>query len=87
MILKIDGVEYSFGTLYLFRPNKIDIRGKTLFESFWSSGGCLDSDYEPIQAEWKINVEKIPEQFRKYALEIDRVFNENVPFGCCGGCS
>ena len=27
-----------------------------------------------------------PEQYRKYAAEIDLVFNENVPYGCCGGC-
>lgn len=38
------------------------------------------------QGEWQINVNKIPEQFRKYAAEIDEVFNDNVPCGCCGGC-
>jgi len=36
--------------------------------------------------EWEINVMLLPEEFRKYALEIDEVFNTNVPYGCCGGC-
>lgn len=34
----------------------------------------------------EIDVNKIPEQFRKYATEINEVFNDNVPWGCCGGC-
>lgn len=38
------------------------------------------------QGEWQIDVERIPEQFRKYAAEIDQVFNDNVELGCCGGC-
>lgn len=36
--------------------------------------------------EWKIDVDRLPEQFRKYAEEIGKVFNENVEYGCCGGC-
>lgn len=36
--------------------------------------------------EWVINVEELPEELKKYALEIDKVFNENVEQGCCGGC-
>lgn len=38
------------------------------------------------QEEWRIDVDDIPEQFQKYAVEIDEVFNDNVPWGCCGGC-
>ena len=36
--------------------------------------------------EWEIDVDRLPEQFRKYAEEIGKVFNENVEYGCCGGC-
>lgn len=57
------------------------------YEAFWYSGGHLMPNYEgAVHGEWKIDVSKLPEQFRKYATEIDKVFNDNVPFGCCGGC-
>jgi hypothetical protein len=36
--------------------------------------------------EWIINESEIPEKYKKYALEIDEVFNDNVQQGCCGGC-
>lgn len=38
------------------------------------------------QYPWKVYQKKLPEHLEKYALEIDRVFNDNVHFGCCGGC-
>lgn len=36
--------------------------------------------------EWIVNVDDLPDEYKKYAEEIDNVFNENVPYGCCGGC-
>lgn len=54
---------------------------------FWRSGGGFNPNYEgTYQKEWIIDVEELPEQYRKYATEIDKVFNENVEWGCCGGC-
>lgn len=59
---------------------------------FWHSGGiCRFSDAYYSKSyidkdEWIIDANKIPEQYRKYAEEIDKVFNENVEHGCCGGC-
>ena len=77
LILEIDGTKYSFGN-----------KGK--FHEFWSSGGTcgFTGDWEAnvTDGEWIINVDEIPEQFRQYANEIDEVFNDNVTYGCCGGC-
>ena len=61
------------------------------FDRFWTSGGCATGDgpdwnFEVKQGEWEIDVDDLPEQFWDVAAEIDEVFNENVPYGCCGGC-
>lgn len=78
LTLEIDGIEYTFGS------------GHTDFMGFWRSGGTVwfDDDWsEHVEEDrWIIDVDDIPEQFRKYAEEIDDVFNENVEWGCCGGC-
>lgn len=80
LTLEIDGEEVTFG--YGFQS-----KDKPKYNPFWSSGGGIMPNYEGAwQGEWQINVNKIPEQFRKYAAEIDEVFNDNVPWGCCGGC-
>lgn len=72
LILNIDGKDVSFGK-------------DSEHEKFWSTGGnCLGP--RAATGEWYIDVEKIPEEFRKYASEIDNVFNVNVEYGCCGGC-
>lgn len=90
LVLKIDGIEYCFGHeigSYDFGANKYkDNNG----DSFWHSGGDVladeDWNFEVCEGEWKIDVDKLPEKLRKYASEIDRVFNDNVELGCCGGC-
>ncbi len=80
LTLEIDGEIATFG--YGFESKK-----KPKYHRFWSSGGGLNPNYEGVwQGEWQIDVERIPEQFRKYAVEIDEVFNANVEHGCCGGC-
>ena len=54
---------------------------------FWNSGGsCIDKYRYCTQGEWGIDYKRIPDEFKKYADQIDRVFNANVEFGCCGGC-
>lgn len=78
LTLEIDGVEYKFGRNY--KEPKAD------FNSFWSSGGGITREYNVYSGEWRIDVSELPEQFRKYASEIDEVFNSNVRWGCCGGC-
>ena len=74
LTLEIDGKKARFGY-------------GTLNDPFWTPGGGLNPNYEgAYQGEWKIDVDRIPEEYRKYATEIDKVFNENVEWGCCGGC-
>lgn len=79
LTLEIDGVQYKFGN-----EDEAD------FNSFWITGGSIAHDshwnWDVRHGEWKIDVERLPEQFRELASEIDAVFNENVPYGCCGGC-
>lgn len=90
LVLKIDGIEYCFGHevgSYDFRAKKYkDNNG----DSFWHSGGCVQADeewnFDVCQGEWEIDVNRLPEKFRRYAREIGQVFNENVEYGCCGGC-
>lgn len=84
LILKIDGKEYVFGS---GNYKKKDLPNLKKYLSFWESGGGLDEDYVAYEAPWIIDYDELPEFLKQYAEEIDEVFNENVPYGCCGGCS
>ena len=83
LTLNIDGDDYTFGNNFIHK----DVQ----FNQFWEPGGeCgFTNDYTETygsKSKWIIDVEGLPEQFRKYAVEIDMAFNENVEYGCCGGC-
>lgn len=81
--LEIDGVEYCFHG-YNDGTNIKNEDGT--YKRFWSSGGnCGDYGSCEIE-EWVIDVSLLPEHLRQYAAEIDVVFNDNVEWGCCGGC-
>lgn len=71
--LEIDGQEICFGN-------------EQQYPKFWQTGGHINN-YHAHTGEWIIDCEKLPEIYKKYAREIDHVFNENIPYGCCGGCS
>ena len=100
LTLEIDGVQYKFGHDYRYWHYHDDVRhcvqededpNNPNFEKFWSSGGNVtggapDWNFCVHHGEWEIDVQALPEQFRKYASEIDTVFNSNVRQGCCGGC-
>ena len=63
------------GKPYVFPPNCM------------RTGGCItfDDDYfEHIEhGPWSIIV---PEELSQFKEEITKCVNENVPWGCCGGC-
>lgn len=61
------------------------------YNTFWRSGGecSFNNDYTEhyiTENEWIVNIDDLPDEYKKYAEEIDNVFNANVPYGCCGGC-
>ena len=73
LTLEVDGKVYKFGG-----------DGNSL-PRFWQSGGFCSSTYVG-EDEWEIYADQLPEELRPYVHEIDEVFNEFVPYGCCGGC-
>jgi hypothetical protein len=76
-----------FGIIYRFGNNLHD---KSLMNRFWNTGGSCgftDNDDTYIEkSEWEIDVNRLPDILKGYAADIDKVFNANVPYGCCGGC-
>ncbi len=88
LTLEIDGKTYRFGHNYLeYKSWETDGN----HDAFWSSGGgCgfLNNYAESYvnKGAWIIDVAVLPEELRPFAAEIDKVFNENVAQGYCGGC-
>ena len=71
LTLEIDGIQYKISHQHY--------DNKTMFPKFWRSGGGVCPEYSGAYGgEWKIYIESIPKQFRKYAHEIDEMFNSNV---------
>nr|DAZ66618.1 MAG TPA: hypothetical protein [Caudoviricetes sp.] len=82
LTLEIDGRTIRFGNRYV--DSTVD------YPKFWESGGSCSFDNNwnsnVTDREWQIDFNEIPDCFKKYAEEIDEIFNANVPYGCCGGC-
>lgn len=71
------------GELFL----EIDGKAVVLESGCMSSGGSVgftpDWDEVITSGEWSVSV---PKEYSRYEDEINRVVNDNVPWGCCGGC-
>ena len=68
----------------------LNVDGKTyVLNHAMISGGSVwhDSDWNftTEHGDWKVDLNEFPE-LEKYKDEIERVVNENVECGCCGGC-
>lgn len=81
LTVEIDGKKVTFGNV-----EEVD------FPEFWSSGGkCrISRDDEIIEKEpWTMECANKKDYPRDIWLALPRVLevmNENVPYGCCGGC-
>lgn len=88
LTVRIDGKEVRFGHDYnKFESWKTDGN----YDAFWASGGETGfiGDYEDdyvMSDEWLLILEILPNEYKDYADELIDMFNENVPYGCCGGC-
>ena len=94
LILKINGKNYKFGfDCDISIPwSEVESRSKENYKKFWQSGGSIrgTSDLSNMWAEsgpWELtDVNDLPDWMQPHADELIRIFNENVPWGCCGGC-
>lgn len=78
LTVKINGKEVKFGNNLMSQGNE---------DKFWySGGGCDFKEFTTIQGKWKINYLMLKDEYKLYASELIEVFNQNVKYGCCGGC-
>lgn len=72
LVLNIDGTDVTFP------PHCLNSGGYVRFDKDWNEDvGC---------GPWTIEWNAIPEKYRHLESEIIDVINDNVPWGCCGGC-
>ena len=65
----------------------IKVDGKTChLDNVLRSGGGITNDYEEVvEGPWEVDLFDYPD-LEPYKEEITDVVNENVGYGCCGGC-
>ena len=95
--VEIDGKEYKFG----HESGDYDFDKRCYknnnFDEFWTSGGsiCRDKNWSMWSEEgkWELCLydwEKVDDKHPQWVIDIFpkliELFNENVPYGCCGGC-
>ena len=91
LTLRVDGKEITFdgfGDNYQSVPARYETKAD--YRKFWASGGSVTADkdwnFEVTQGEWELNDCWLPDFLKPYGKELIDLFNENVDWGCCGGC-
>lgn len=87
LVLEIDGKKVSFGMQSLWENGK-----KADYPKFWCSGGSVgfDDDWSEIVSPgpWELEAceKDYPPEIWKALPEAIEAMNDNVAWGCCGGC-
>lgn len=64
----------------LFKGEEYHIRG-------WKSGGSISyDDWTCYYGDWSIDRKKLSSVLQPFHSDIEKLMNENVEKGCCGGC-
>ena len=71
LVIRADGKEYSI-------EHALISGGSVWFDDDWN-------DYVS-SGEWSIDSYYLPDELKPYIDEITEIVNENIPWGCCGGC-
>ena len=95
LFVRIDGKLVSFGDYCLGVKGKTDDKDVPNYPKFWTPGGHIyateDWDMGAVQEPWELSVwrydePKFPEDIKELLPQLIDLFNENVDYGCCGGC-
>ena len=91
-VVKLNGIETSFGSQFLWEHEKKAGKVPPTYPKFWATGGgvSFDDDWNEnvVKGDWTLDFDKkaYPAEIAEAMPELIKVFNENVPRGCCGGC-
>lgn len=89
---KIEFISYNGGYPCLCSGTlEIKVNGKQYkLNRVLLSGGSVwfdDNMEEHIEeGPWSIDEERLPIELKPYIKQIEEVVNDNVEYGCCGGC-
>lgn len=99
LTVEIDGKEIKFGhnsEQYEYKTNSYldEDKNNPNYEAFWVSGGTIKTkkyNMYATEGSWLLNdnpstYEKYPQYIKDILSYLITIFNENVEFGCCGGC-
>ena len=92
LVVEIDGKKVSFGQRFLWESDKKAGKTPADYPRFWTSGGGVSFDEDWSEnvsvGDWELMFDEkdYPPEIAAAMPELIKVFNENVPEGCCGGC-